>query len=821
VAPNLGGGKEVLEESTPVAPNLGASSRERGVNMKVPYKWLLEYVDIDKSINEVADALTLSGSKVEEVITSGKEIDRVVTGKLLEIKKHPEAHSLVICQVDVKDEVVQIVTGANNITEGDVVPVALHGSSLPGGVKIKKGKLRGIESNGMLCSEEELGVADENSVHGIMILPQDTAVGLDIKELIGLDGGVIDFEITSNRSDCYGVYGIARETAATFGVPLKRLETFYKDGVDDINNHLKVDIQDNLCRRYIAKMVKNVKIQESPDWMQEKLLEAGVRPINNIVDITNYIMIELGQPMHAFDYRYVGGKKIIVRLARGDEKFVTLDRVERKLNSSMLVIADADKSVAIAGVMGGENSEIKEDTSTVIFEFANFNGPNIRLTSKKLGLRTDASGKFEKDLDPELAELALNRACFLVEQLGAGEIVGGIIDVYKEPQEKTVLTVSAPWISKFLGIEVSTERTKEILESLEMQVNVHENDILNITVPSFRQDIRIKEDIAEEVCRIYGYDKIPPINIKGEAVEAIKTKEQKLTGAVKEVMTASGLYESITYSFVSPRVFNNINLPEEHKLRKTVVVSNPLGEDFSIMRTTIIPSMLDCLGKNYAKDNKEVRLFEVAKAYIPVDAVLPDEREMLSVGMYGEVDFYTLKGVIENLLVKLGIEKAEFVADTENPSFHPGRCAKLLVRKKEAGILGEIHPDVAHNYGMDNRVYIAEIDLYTLYEASKLERKYKVLPKFPAVSRDLAMLVKDEITVGEIENIIGRAGKELLESVKLFDVYKGKQVEEGLKSVAYSLVYRNNNKTLTDDEVNVVHDKIVKALTEKLKAVLR
>ena len=791
--------------------------------MKVPYKWLLEYVDIDRSIYEVADALTLSGSKVEEVIAAGKEIDRVVTGKILEIKKHPEAHSLVICQVDVKDEVVQIVTGANNITEGDVVPVALNGSSLPGGTKIKKGKLRGVESNGMLCSEEELGVANENSVHGIMILPGGTALGLDIKEVIGLDGGVIDFEITSNRSDCFGVYGIAREAAATYGVPLKKLETCYKDGEGDINNHLVVEIQDKLCRRYVAKMVKNVKIQESPEWIQEKLLEAGVRPINNIVDITNYIMIELGQPMHAFDYRYVGGKKIIVKRAEDDEKFITLDSIERKLNSSMLVIADADKAVAIAGVMGGENSEIKADTNVVIFEFANFNGSNIRLTSKKLGLRTDASGKFEKDLDPELALLATNRACNLVEQLGAGEIVGGIIDIYKEPQGETVLTVSASWISKFLGIEVSTERTKEILESLEMQVKVSENDILNITVPSFRQDIKIKEDIAEEVCRIYGYDKIPPIKIKGEAVEAIKTREQKLTGAVKEVMTASGLYEAITYSFVSPKVFNNINLPMGHKLRKTVVVSNPLGEDFSVMRTTIIPSMLDCLGKNYSKDNKEVGLFEVAKAYFPVDVVLPDEREMLCVGMYGEadVDFSVLKGVIENLIAKLGIEKAEFVADTENTSFHPGRCAKLLVRKKEAGVLGEMHPDVAQNYGMDNRVYIAEIDLYTLYEACKLERKYKVLPKFPGVSRDIAMLVQDEITVGEIENIIGRAGKELLESVKLFDVYKGKQVEEGLKSVAYSLVYRHDSKTLTDEEVNKVHDKIVKALTEKLKAVLR
>lgn len=787
--------------------------------MKVPYKWLLEYVDLNKSINEIADALTLSGSKVEEVIESGKEIDKVITGKVLEIVKHPEAHSLVVCKIDIKDEVIQIVTGATNLTVGDIVPVALHGSSLPGGVKIRKGKLRGIESNGMMCSETELGIAGEEAAAGIMVLPKDTPLAVDIKELIGLNGGVIDFEITSNRSDCFGVYGIARETAATYGVELKKLKINYKDGEDDINNHLTVEIKDPLCRRYTAKMVKNVKIKESPVWMQEKLLEAGVRPINNIVDITNFIMIELGQPMHAFDYRYIGGKKIIVRRAENDEKFVTLDSVERKLNSSMLVIADAEKPVAIAGVMGGENSEIKDDTEAVVFEFANFHGPNIRLTSKKLNLRTDASGKFEKDLDPELTLTALNRACSLVEELGAGEIVGGIIDIYKEPVKPVILEVSAPWISKFLGIEVSTSKIKEILESLEMKVSG--NETLKIEVPSFRQDIRIREDVAEEVCRMYGYDKIPPIKIKGEAVEAIKTKEQKLTYAVKEAMVSSGLYESITYSFVSPKVFNNIKLPENHKLRKNVVISNPLGEDFSIMRTTIMPSMLECLGRNYARDNNNAGLFEVAKVYIPGDEVLPDEREVLSIGMYGDVDFYSLKGVVENLLITLGIDKAEFVPENENATFHSGRCAKLLVRKKEAGIFGEVHPDVADNYGMDNRIYLAEIDLYTLYEASKLEKKYKALPKFPTVSRDIAMLVEDKITVGEIENVIGRAGKELLESVKLFDVYKGKQVPEGYKSVAYSLLYRHEGKTLTDEEVNRVHSNVIKSLTEKLKAELR
>jgi len=788
--------------------------------MKVPYKWLLEYVDIDKSINELADALTLSGSKVEEVIENGKEIDKVITGRVLEIKKHPEAHSLVVCQIDIKSEVIQIVTGATNLTVGDVVPVAVNGSSLPGGVKIRKGKLRGIESNGMMCSETELGIAGEEAAAGIMILPSSTELGIDIKGIIGLSGGIIDFEITSNRSDCFGLYGIARETAATYGVPLKTLETDYKDGIGDINEHLRVEIKDELCRRYTGKMIKNVKIQESPVWMQEKLLEAGVRPINNIVDITNYIMIELGQPMHAFDYRDIGGGKIIVRRAQEEEKFITLDSVERNLSSNMLVIADAKKAVGIAGVMGGENSEIKEDTTTVVFEFANFNGPNIRLTSKKLNLRTDASGKFEKDLDPELTLIAMNRACHLVELLGAGELVGGFIDVYKEPVKPVVFEVSAPWISKFLGIEVSTERIMEILESLEIKVT-NINETLELKIPSFRQDIKLREDVAEEVCRIYGYDKIPPIKIVGEAVEAIKTTEQKLTGSVKSTMVSSGLYESVTYSFVSPKVYDNIKLAENHLLRNNVVISNPLGEDFSIMRTTIIPSMLEVLGRNYARDNKAAGLFEVAKVYIPGKETLPDEREMLSIGLYGEGDFYSLKGIVENLLATLGIEKAEFVMEENNDTFHPGRCARLLVRKKDAGVFGEIHPDVAENYGMDNRVYLAEIDLYTLYEAAKLEKKYKALPKFPAVSRDIAMLVEDRITVSEIENVIGRAGKELLENVKLFDVYKGKQVPEGYKSVAYSLLYRHEGKTLTDDEVNLVHDKVIKALTEKLNAQLR
>lgn len=787
--------------------------------MKVPYKWLRDFVDLDKNMKEVADALTLSGSKVEEVLETGKEIDKVVTGKIIKTEKHPDADKLTICKVDVGNEVLQIVTGATNIKEGDTVPVALHGSSLPGGVKIKKGKLRGVESNGMLCSEVELGIANEDSVHGIMILPEGTPIGEDIKKVLGLEGGVIDFEITSNRADCFSVYGIAREAAAAFGKKLKKMETSFKEGSGNINDCLSVEIKSGLCRRYAARMVKNIRIKPSPEWMQERLKECGVRPINNIVDITNYVMLELGQPLHAFDYRYIEGKKIIVRMAEDNEKFTTLDGKERILDSSMLVIADGKKAIGIAGVMGGENSEIKDDTDTVVFECANFNGPNIRLTSKKLGLRTDASSKFEKDIDPNLIDMALNRTCYLVELLGAGEVAGGIIDIYPNPVKPHMVEASPEWINRFLGTEIEPARMKEILESLEMKVEGDE--VFRIEVPTFRQDVKIKEDIAEEVVRIYGYDRIPSQKIVGETVEAVWTPEQKLTRMVKNLMVSCGLYEAMTYSFVSPKVFEKINLPDGHELRNTVNILNPLGEDFSVMKTTGIPSMMECLARNYSRDNKEVRLFEIARVYIPSGDVLPYESDKLVIGMYGGVDFFTLKGIIENLLSLLGIDKAEYVRETEHPTFHPGRTAKLLVRKKQAAILGEIHPDVAENYGIEDRVYLAEIDLKTLYEAAKTERRYKALQKFPSVLRDIAMLVDENISVGELENIIRKAGKGLIESVKLFDVYKGKQVPEGLKSVAYSITYRAEDRTLKDEEVNRVHDNIVNTLKEKFGAQLR
>lgn len=566
-------------------------------------------------------------------------------------------------------------------------------------------------------------------------------------------------------------------------------------------------------------MVKNVKIEPSPSWLKAKLEEAGVRPINNIVDITNYVMIELGQPMHAFDYNFLKESKIVIERANDNEKFTTLDETERTLDSSMLVIKDGKGPVAIAGVMGGMNSEVTEDTSVVVFESANFNGTNVRLTSKKLSLRTDASGKFEKDLDPNLCEIAINRACHLVEQIGAGTIVKDVIDVYKSPISENKIEVSPKWVNDFLGMNIKTSEMKEILERLFMKVSGE--DIFNITVPSFRQDIKIKEDIAEEIVRIYGYDKIPSANIKGETTEVSWTKEQKLTSLVKSLMTSQGFYEALTYPFISPKVFNNIKVEENSLLRDCVKISNPLGEDFSLMRTTTMPSLLDSLSKNYSRDNKEALLFEVSKVYTKGESVLPDEKPKLSLAMYGEVDFYSLKGAIEVLLEGLSVPKFSFERESENPSYHPGKTANLLVRNKPIGTFGELHPDILENYGFDTRVYFAEIDLESIFEASKMERKYKPLPKFPAVTRDIAILVDEDVAVGKIEEIIKRKGKSTLEEVKLFDVYRGEQVPENKKSVAYALIYRGENKTLKDEEVNKIHDSIVKELEAKFSAELR
>lgn len=792
--------------------------------MKVPVNWLKDYIDIDLSPQELGDALTLSGSKVEEVIVTGDIIDKVVTGKIIELEKHPEAEKLSICQVNIgQEEPIQIVTAATNMKEGDIVPTALHGSTLADGTKIKKGKLRGAVSNGMFCSEEELGISGDEPVVGLMILPEDTPVGKDIKEVINLQKAIIDFEITSNRPDCLSVIGIARETAATLGKEYRMPNIEFKaTSSNKIEESLKVEVRDQLCRRYMAKGITNVKVEPSPQWMQERLLEAGVRPINNIVDITNFVMIELGQPMHAFDRRQISSNTIVVERAKEGEKFTTLDGEERILDSEILNIKDGDRTIALAGIMGGLNSEVKEDTTEIVFECANFDGTNIRISSKKLALRTEASGKFEKDLDPNAVEIAMNRACNLIEELDAGEIMEGTIDVYPEKLEPHTLKVDSKWVNEFLGTSISKEDMKMYLDRLDLKTNI-EGDTLVINVPTFRCDMNIREDVAEEIARIYGYNKVPSTIPATQTLKGGKNEKQVLQTKVIDTLIGSGLNQSIAYSFVSPKVFDKVLIPEDSNLRKVVNIKNPLGEDYSIMRTTSIPSMMESLGRNYSRNNDIVRLFEIGKIYIPHEDMreLPEERNLVTIGMYGEVDYFELKGVVENILHCLGVKKAKFIRESENPTFHPGKTAALYIKNELVGVLGEIHPDVSETYGVEERCYIAELNLDVLFKYSDTEKKYIPLPKFPAVTRDLAVLVDEEILVQDIEEIIKKQGGKILESVKLFDVYQGKQIPEGKKSIAYALIYRGENKTLTDNEVNKVHDKIVKTLEFKLGAELR
>ncbi|MGH4051518.1 MAG: phenylalanine--tRNA ligase subunit beta [Clostridium sp.] len=792
--------------------------------MKIPVKWLEDYVDINIPPKELGDRLTMSGSNVEEVIIAGAEIQNVVSGKIIEIVRHPDADKLVVCQVDIGlDKPTQIVTAATNMKEQDIVPVALHGSTLHGGLKIKKGKLRGIASNGMFCSEEELGIATDEPVYGLMILPSNTIIGKDIKEVLKLQSVLIDFEITSNRADCLSVLGIARETAATLGTTLRKPSLDYKaSNLDNVEDIYKVNIKDELCRRYMLKGIKNIKIEPSPQWMQERLIEAELRPINNIVDITNFVMLEIGQPMHAYDARQITTNNIIIERAKSNDKFVTLDEKERNLDETILTIKDGDRTIGLAGIMGGLNSEIKEDTISIIFESANFDGVNIRLASKKLALRTDASSKFEKDLDPNIAQIAIERACHLVEELGAGEIMLGCVDVYPSVIKPHSLEVDANWINKFLGTDISKRDMKMYLDRLELTTDII-GDFLIIQVPTFRADINIREDIAEEVARIYGYDNIPTTMPKCETLKSGKSEKQKLEDKVVLSLTSSSLNQSISYSFVSPKLFNKILVPEGSELRKVVTIRNPLGEDYSIMRTTTIASMMECLSRNYSRNNEEARLFEIGKVYIPNEDAdkLPEERNILTIGMYGNVDYLDLKGVVENVLEILGMKNTSFKRESENPTYHPGKTANLFVKREFAGVVGEIHPTVSENYEVEPRCYIAELNLDILYKYAELNKKYKPLPKFPAVTRDIALIVDEEILVQDIEDIIVAQGGNILESTKLFDVYKGKQIADGKKSVAYAIFYRRADKTLTDDEVNKVHDKILRTLEHKIGAQLR
>ena len=801
--------------------------------MKLPLSWLSDYTDMTGITPKEYDAkLTMSGSKVEEVYYLGAEIDNVVTGKILEVVDHPDSDHLKICQLDVgKEEPVQIVTGAPNVTPasvGEICPVCLHKSTLPGGVKITKGKLRGVPSNGMMCSFQELGLshgcvpyACEN---GILFLPASTPVGEDIKKVLGLDDWVSDFEITSNRPDCLSVVGLAREAAVTFGKPLNLKAPEFHGSEDKLSDSLAVAVENTqLCPRYIAGMVKNVKIGPSPRWMRERLRASGVRPINNLVDITNYVMLEYGQPMHAFDQRYVKDGKIVVRNAKDGEAITTLDGQERQLSPEMLIIADAEKPIAVAGVMGGEYSGIMDDTNTVIFESAYFEPVQVRRTAKKLGMRTDASARYEKGLDPDGCQRTLKRAMELVELLGAGEPVAEFIEVDNRTAKPAEIPFDPDWINRFLGTEISREEMVKTLESLDIQVK---GDVC--VSPSFRIDLERPADIAEEVARIYGYNNIPSTVIRGVA-EAQLTPQQQFLRKAEQTMVGLGYYGTLTYSFTSPKCFDRIGLPADSKLRKTITITNPLGEDTSIMRTTTLPCMLDVLATNYKNRNAAVALYEIGKEYLPTGPdTLPNEPNRLTIGMYGgDADFFALKGAVEALLKELRLPKCTYVRPSEAEgvfeeccALHPGRSAVILSGETPIGYLGELHPTVQKTYGIGTRTYVAKLLVQEMAEMAEAEVTYRPLPKFPAITRDLSLLCDDALPVGKMEEAIEQAAGKLLEEVTLFDVYKGDQIAAGKKSVSFSLRLRSHEGTLTDEQADAAMKRVLKALAA-MDAVLR
>ena len=760
--------------------------------------------------------MSVSGSKVEGWEIEGEEIKNVVVGKILSIEPHPDADKLVVCQLDVGEaEPIQIVTGATNVFPGAIVPVAKDKSVLPGGKEIRKGKLRGVVSNGMLCSLGELGLTAHDFPYaiedGIFIMQEDCQIGQDIRSAIGLDDMTVEFEITSNRPDCLSVIGLARETAVTFGKELKLHEPKVEKETGDINEMLSVTVENPvLCQRYVARMVKNIKIEPSPRWLRERLRASGVRPINNIVDITNYVMLEYGHPMHAFDYKYVKGGKIVVRNAKEGESIMTLDGIERPLSPEMLAICDAEKPSAVAGVMGGEYSGIMDDTNTIVFEAACFNGPSIRTTAKKLGMRTESSARFEKGLDSETCIPAIMRACELVEMLGAGEVIGGMIDVDNSGYKPTEIELNPDWINEFIGIDASRDEMVKILEDIGCKMNGD-----TIIVPSFRKDLEHKADIAEEIARFYGYDKIPTTSIRGTAQGAL-TDYQKFERTATETLLAQGCYQISTYSFISPKYYDKILLPADSELRKSVTILNPLGEDTSVMRTIVIPSMMETLAKNYNNRNASASLFEIANEYIPVEGQeLPNENPVITIGQYGaNCDFFTLKGVVETLLASLSVEDISVEADSTFPYYHPGRCAKLYSGETYLGTIGEIHPAVAENYGIGTRVYVARLDCNTLFAVRSGDKEYHPLPKFPATTRDLALLCDDDLPVQSIEKAIRAGAGKLLEKTELFDIYKGKQIPEGKKSVAYNITMRSADRTLTDEDVEKAMNKILKNLAD-------
>ena len=795
--------------------------------MKLNRKWINEdFVDLHEvSDKEFVERLTVFGQKVETWERMDAEIKNVVVGRVLSMVRHPNSDHMFICQVDVgREEPEQIVTGAQNVHEGDLVPVALHNSYLPGGVHITKGKLRGEKSNGMLCSFEELGLTQNDLpgvfADGIWILnDEDCKPGDDINPIIGNDDTVVDFEITNNRPDCYSIIGLARETAAAFGKPLRHHEpVVHGSEAGSIFEHLDVEVPaENLCNRYTSRMVANVKIGPSPKWLRQRLRANGVRPINNIVDITNYVMLEYGQPMHAFDYRYVSSGKIVVREAQEGETMTTLEGTQRELKPGMLVIADETKPIGLAGIMGGLNSEIREDTTMVVFESANFNGTSIRQTALALGMRTEASGKFEKNLDPMLTVPAVQRACELVELLQCGDVLDGMIDVINHVPQPRTIPLEPEKINRLLGTTISKEEMVKYLELLEVPVV---DDV--IQVPSFRPDLVRMVDIAEEVGRSYGYNEIPVTQFR-TATHGGYSREMKLEVKTGTLCRAMGYSEIITYSFTSPAVFDQIRIPADSPLRNVLRIQNPLGEDTSIMRTVALPSMLEILSRNNAYHNKAAKLYEIATVYLPREGqVLPEEPKKLMLGTYGTTEtFFTLKGELEAIFSGLRMKKAEYTAEKNDPSYHPGRCARITVDGVDIGVMGQVHPLVAANYGMDSEVFCAELNLTKMMGLLLPEPTYVPLPKYPAVSRDLAIVCDEEVTVAQAEKVIAAAAGKLLRDVKLFDIYRGVGVPAGKKSMAFSLELRADDRTLTDSDSESVTSKVLKALEDQLGAILR
>ena len=797
--------------------------------MDTSLSWIKAYVpDLDVTAQEYTDAMTLSGTKVEGYVELDADLDKIVVGQIDKIEKHPDADKLVICQVNIGSESVQIVTGAPNVYEGAKVPVVLAGGRVAGGhepgqrveggIKIKKGKLRGVESDGMMCSIEELGsnreMYPEAPEYGIYIFEEDVEVGADAVEVLGLHDAVFEYEITSNRVDCYSVVGIAREAAATFRKEFKPPVVTKTGNEEDASDYIKVRVEnERLCPRYCARVVKNIKIGPSPKWMQRRLASVGIRPINNLVDITNYVMEEYGQPMHAYDLSTIEDAQIVVRTAEKGEKFVTLDGIERTMDDDVLMICDGKKPVGIAGIMGGENSMITDQVQTVLFEAACFDGTNIRKSSKKVGLRTDASGKFEKGLDPNNAQEAIDRACQLVEEMGAGEVVGGMVDIYPEKREPVRVPFDADAVNKLLGTEISEEDMLSYFKKIDLGYDPETKEVI---APTFRQDLFRLADLAEEVARFYGYDNIPTTLPTGEATTGKLSYKLRIEEVARDIAEFCGFSQGMTYSFESPKVFDKLLIPADSKLREAIQIMNPLGEDYSIMRTTSLNGMLTSLATNYNRRNKDVRLYELGNVYRPKAlplTELPDERMQFTLGMYGNGDFFYMKGVVEEFFEKIGMHGREsYDPNAGKPFLHPGRQANIIYAGKVVGFLGEVHPEVADTYGIGERAYVAVIDMPEIMEFASFDRKYEGIAKYPAVTRDISMVVPKSILVGQIEEVIADKGGAHLESYQLFDLYEGAQIKPGYKSVAYSIVFRAKDRTLEDADVSVAMDKILKGL---------